>query len=74
MTKIKDLIALSLFAKQISEEFEYLVRLGKAIHYTESTRFDFSESSEDAKKYLEIIWKKKLTGYDSLKDTFEEAL
>lgn len=72
-TKIKDLIQLSLRAKEIAEDFEHLVRCGGVLHYTESFSFDFSEASEDAKKYLEILWKKKLTGYDSIKDTFEVA-
>ena len=70
-TKIKDLVQLSLQAKEISEEFEHLVRCGGVLHYTESFVFDFDDASEDCKKYLEIVWRKKLTGYDSLKDTFE---
>jgi hypothetical protein len=72
MTKIKDLIQLSLFAKQISEDCEHLVRIG-SFSFNESTAFDYSDASEDALKYLNILWKKKLTGYDSVKDSFEVA-
>lgn len=69
-TKIKDLVALSLFSKQIAEDCEHLVRIGAFTPY-ESRKFDFSEASEDARKYLDILWKNKLTGYDSVKNTFE---
>lgn len=71
-TKIKDLITLSLFAKQISEDCEHLVRIG-GFSLDESNKFDYTEASEDARKYLDILWKNKLTGYDSIKDSFEVA-
>ena len=72
MTKIKDLIQLSLFAKQISEDCEHLVRIG-GFSFSESTKFDYSDASEDTLKYLNILWRKKLTGYDSITDKFEVA-
>jgi len=69
-TKIKDLIQLSFLAKEIAQDCEHLVRIG-GFGPEESTKFDYSEISEDAKKYLNILFKKKLTGYDSVKDSFE---
>jgi hypothetical protein len=57
--KIKDLVMLSLKAKEIVKDIELLVK-SNSWSYRDSLVFDYSEASEDAIKYLDIAWQQRL--------------